>query len=75
MALSSELIKLKDSDPDVKRIMDTFKQADQAHNEALIAMGQKIIVEPGLVMSTQVTIHVNSDLTSQDFDFQIETYE
>ena len=62
---TDELLKLREADAVVDQIMDVFGEASEVHKQALIAMGQLPAVTNSPVASTEVVMHLNSDLGSR----------
>ena len=64
MELSTDLQKLRQSDPDVDYIMKVFEEADRVHKDALVAMGYLTADNSSPVGSTSIAVSFESDVSA-----------
>ena len=64
MNLTSELQRLRDQDMDLALILDTFAAIDHAYQQSLEAMGQANPEIPSVKNSAEITLSVNSSVST-----------
>lgn len=64
MNITDELRQLRERDPDLALILDTFATIDQIYHQSLVAMGQENEDIPLVRNSTEVTFFVDASTST-----------